>query len=147
MESAGIKDASPCKIEIGWEKGHSKGNPHNKAADRLAKMSSDTAVNPPLKPVQVRRKKSHNQTIVGSVRMEGQEMDIRILDPLTIRRHQLTRYRYEVLAGRYAGNVDFIFADATLDIRSGHHYRVKVNNDTKNPRILQVVEELERIKD
>jgi ribonuclease HI len=141
-----IRDASPCKIEIEWAKGHSKGNPHNKAADQLAKISSTSAVKLALAPVQVRRKKSKNSTIPGSVRMEGQEMDIHILDPLTIRRHQLTRYRYEVLSpdSRYVGNIDFIFANSALDIRPGHHYRVKVNNDTKNPQIVELVEELER---
>jgi hypothetical protein len=34
---------------------------------------------------------------------------------------------------RYFGNIDFIFPNSPLDIRPGHHYRVKVNNDTKNP--------------
>jgi ribonuclease HI len=141
-----IREASPCKIEIDWAKGHSKGNPHNKAADHLARISSATAVNAALAPIQLRRKKSKNSTIPGSVRMEGQEMDIRILDPLTIRRHRLTRYRYEVLSPehRYFGNVDFIFADSALDIRPGHYYRVKVNNDTKNARVVEVLEELER---
>lgn len=138
-----IRDASPCKIQIDWAKG--KSNPHNKAADRLAKISSDTAVKPALAPVQVRRKKSKSSsTVPGSVPMEGQEMDIRILDPRTFRRLQLTRYRYEVLSGPYVGNIDFIFAQSTLDIRAGHHYRVKVNNETKNPRIAELLEELER---
>jgi ribonuclease HI len=138
-----IRDASPCKIQIHWAKG--KSNPHNKAADRLAKISSDTAVKPALSPVQVRRKKSKSSsTVPGSVPMEGQEMDIRILDARTFRRLQLTRHRYEVLSGPYVGNIDFIFAQSTLDIRAGHHYRVKVNNETKNPRIAELFEELER---
>jgi ribonuclease HI len=141
-----IREAGPCKIEIDWAKGHSKGNPHNKAADQLARISSDAAVKPARAGVQLRRKKSKSLTMPGSVGMEGQEMDIRILDPLTIRRHQLTRYRYEVLSGRYTGNVDFIFADSAFDIRAGHHYRVRVNSDTKNPRIAEVITELERIR-
>jgi ribonuclease HI len=142
-----IREASPCKIEIDWVPGHSKGNPHNKAADRLAKTSSATAVNPALAPVQLRRKKSKNVTVPGSVRMEGQEINIRVLDPLTIRRQRLTRYRYEVISrtSRHFGNIDFIFADSALDIRPGHHYRVKVNNDTRNPQIVELVEELERV--
>jgi ribonuclease HI len=141
-----IKDAAPCRIEIEWAKGHSRGNPNNKAADALAKISSNMAVKPPLFPTQLRRKRSKNETRQGSVRMEGQEMEVRILDPLALRRHGLTRYRYEVIStdSRYFGNVDFIFADSKLDIRPGHHYRVRVNNDTKNPRIEEVLIELDR---
>jgi hypothetical protein len=79
--------------------------------------------------------------------MEGQEMDIHILDALAIRRHQLTRYRFEVISAdsSYFANIDFIFANSALDIRPGHHYRVKVNNDTSNPRIVELVTELERV--
>jgi ribonuclease HI len=139
-----MREASPCKIEIDWAKG--KSNPHNKAADQLAKISSANAVKRPLAPAFARRKKSNQSTISGSIRMEGQEMDIRVMDPLAIRRHHLTRYRYEVLspASPYFGNLDFIFADSELDIRAGHHYRVKVNTDTKNPRIVALIAELER---
>jgi hypothetical protein len=104
------------------------------------------AVNPPLRPVQLRRRKSSNRTEPGSVKMEGQEMRIRVLDPLTIRKHHLTRYRYEVISpdSPYFGNVDFIFAASTLDIRPGHHYVVRVNNNTMNPQIVELLQELER---
>jgi ribonuclease HI len=141
-----IKEAAPCRIDIDWAKGHSKANRHNKAADKLAKTSSLMAVNPPLRPVQLRRRKSSNRTEPGSVKMEGQEMRIRVLDPLTIRKHHLTRYRYEVISpdSPYFGNVDFIFAASTLDIRPGHHYVVRVNNNTMNPQIVELLQELER---
>ena len=141
-----IRDASHCRIDIAWEKGHSKGNPHNKAADQLAKVSSSVPLNAIRYPPPLRRKKSKDATVPGSVEMRGQEVDIRILDPLTIRRRQLTRYRYEVLStsSPYCGNVDFIFADSALDMRPGHHYRVRVNNESKNPRIEEVLAELDR---
>ena len=141
-----IKEAAPCRIDIDWAKGHSENNLHNKAADKLAKTSSLMAVNRPLRPVQLRRKKSNNRTQPGSVKMEGQEIAIRVLDPLTIRKHRLTRYRYEVISPNspYFGNVDFIFAASNLDIRPGHHYLVRVNNNTLNPQIVELLHELER---
>jgi ribonuclease HI len=141
-----IKEAAPCRIDIDWAKGHSRGNPHNKAADKLAKTSSLMAVNPPLHPVQLRRRKSSHHTQPGSVEMEGQEMQIRVLDPLTMRKHRLTRYRYEVISPNspYFGSVDFIFAASSLDIRPGHHYLVRVNNNTRNPQIVELLTELER---
>ena len=42
----------------------------------------------------------------------------------------------------FSGRVDLIFADEVL--RAGHHYEVRVNGQTDNPRIVEVIQELER---
>jgi ribonuclease HI len=140
-----IREA-PCRIDIRWAKGHSKGNPHNKAADKLAKRSSEVAVNAPLSVVHVRRRTTKERTVLGSVRMEGQVVAIRVLGGETLRRQRLAKYRYEVISpdSKYFGNVDVIYADSTLDIRAGHHYEVRVNTEPKNARIVELVRELER---
>jgi ribonuclease HI len=140
-----VKEA-PCRIDIRWAKGHSKANPHNRGADKLAKRSSEVAVNAPLSVVHVRRRKTKERTILGSVRMEGQQMAIRVLGAETLRRQRLAKYRYEVISSdsEYFGKVDLIYADLILDIRAGHHYEVQVNTELKNPRIVQLVRELER---
>jgi ribonuclease HI len=140
-----VRDA-PCRVELDWAKGHSKGNPHNKAADQLAKRSSEAPLNATRFPPPLRRKQSKLPTTPGSVRMEGQEIDVRIMDPKAFRKQRATRYRYEVLStdSPYFGNVDFIFADSALDIRPGHHYRVRVSTGKRNPRIEEIVKELDR---
>jgi hypothetical protein len=57
---------------------------------------------------------------------------------------KLYKYKYEVLAesSEYHGNVDWIYSRHLL--RAGHHYEVRVNDHARNPRILEVLRELER---
>jgi ribonuclease HI len=67
------------RVELKWGKGHSTSNPHNKAADTLAKQSARRATRSLGPPVVVRRKKSPKVTQQGSVEMRGQRMTIRIV--------------------------------------------------------------------
>jgi hypothetical protein len=77
--------------------------------------------------------------------MRGQRLLIRIVTCEYLRVQRLNKYKYEVLSkgSKYFGKVDLIYS--THDLRAGHHYEVSVNQSESNPRILNVLRELERI--
>jgi hypothetical protein len=52
------------------------------------------------------------------------------------------KYKYEVLEGEFLARVDLIFGDEVL--RAGHHYEIRVNDNPKNPRIVEILREIER---
>ncbi len=135
---------APRKVEIRWVKGHSKKHPHNKAADKLAKQSARTAVNPPLSVVNVRRKKTSRSVVLGSVEMHGQQMSVRIITSEYLAIQRISKYKYEVINedSKDFGNVDIAYSREHL--RVGRHYEVIVNADSSNPTIVQVLEELAR---
>ncbi len=136
-------DRLDSRVEFKWVKGHSK-NVHNKAVDKIAKRSAKNPLNSPLKPVGVRRKSTEQYSKRGSVEMLGQEMAVKIVTAEWMKPQQLHKYRYEVLSEEspYRGLMDFIYSECYM--REGHHYLVTVNEDQKNPRVLEVVEELDR---
>lgn len=138
-----IKKVLPRWVEITWIKGHSK-NKHNKAVDKLAKKSAKNAFNEPLSIVDVRRKSTTRSVNIGSVEMRGQRLAIRIVTSEYLKVQKIHKYKYEVLSKRskYYGNVDLIYSEHLL--RAGHHYEVSVNTNTSNPRILNVMCELDR---
>src|SRR5690606_15494416 len=116
---------APLRVTLKWVKGHSR-NKHNNAVDRLARQSANGFLNEPLKVVSVRRKKSKQSVSVGSVRMEGQELDIRVVTGHRMRRQKLWKYKYEVLEcdSLYIGCIDLIISEHELG--AGHSYRVIV---------------------
>lgn len=129
------------RVTIHWVKGH-KNNPYNKAADKAAKRSAKNPLNRPLSTVAVRRKTTSKKTEVGSVKMEGQQMVVQVITVEYLGPpHRLWKYKYEVLSkeSRYFGNVDEIFSEIAL---GRHQYEVRVNDNTKNPRIVELVCEL-----
>ena len=130
------------KVEFRWVKGHSK-NKHNKAADKLARASAKRAFNEPLTHVNVRRKITSKSVDVGSVKITGQRITIRIITSKYLRVQRLWSYKYEVISkqSRYRWNVDIIFSEHLLS--PGHTYYVRVNSDTSNPRIEKVFREIE----
>jgi ribonuclease HI len=134
----------PKRVDFEWVKGHSK-DAHNKAVDKLAKLSAKGVLNEPLKVATVRRKTSTLSVDIGSVPMHGQALSIRIITDTYLRVQRVYKYKYEVLAdsAELAGRVDLIFSDECL--RAGHHYEVRVNDDTKNPWIVEVVRKLDKI--
>jgi len=131
------------RLDIRWEKGHSK-SVHNKAADKMARRSANNALNPPLKPVGARRKTSDHQTIRGSVEMLGQELDVRIVTAEWMRPQRVHKYRYQVLSkdSVYVNMMDVAYS--TVYLREGHHYTVRVNEDQKHPQFVEVVAEIEQ---
>jgi len=135
-----VKSAG-CPVDIQWVKGHSR-DPHNRAVDKLARKSADTPLNPAMKPVSVRRKKTSEKAQAGSVGMHGQRITIRIVSDELLNEQKLYRFKYEVMskASRYAGKVDHICGPELL--KAGHVYYVRVNQDQKNPRIAKVFREV-----
>ena len=135
------KKKVPRRVEFEWVRGHSN-DPHNRAVDKLAKQSAKGVLNQPLKVATVRRKITERSVERGSIEMHGQALSIRIITDTFLRTHKLYKYKYEVLSvsSEYCGNVDWIYSDHLL--RAGHHYEVRVNGDTKNPRIVEVQAEL-----
>jgi len=123
-----------------WVKGHAK-DAHNKAVDKLAKKSAKGVLESPLKVTTVRRKKSTQTVQVGSVAMRSQVLTIRVITDTYLRPQKLFKYKYEVLEGEFVGKIDLIFGTEVL--RAGRHYEIRVNSEPKNPRIVEVVREIE----
>jgi ribonuclease HI len=132
------------RVHIEWGKGHSADNPHNKVADKLARESAHRATRLALVEGTVRRKKSEKKTEVGSVEMRGQQMTIRIVSVDYMPVQKLSKYRYEVVSprSRFFGNLDFAYSRDHI-MRSGHTYRVRMNEDSSFPmirkRLLEIV--------
>ena len=129
------------RVDFRWVKGHSK-NVHNKAAERLARQSARVPFHKPLSLVHVRRKVSPQSVDLGSVRMEGQRLTIRVITTEHLGVQHVWKCKYEVLSNSsdYRACVDVIFSDTLL--KAGHTYYVQVNSDTRNPRILKVFREI-----
>lgn len=124
------------RVEIKWAKGHSSSNPHNKAADSLAKESAKRPVRPQLVPGTIRRKKSAERTEQGSVGMLGQRLKIRIIGADYLKPQRINKYRYEVMSPRstFYGKVDFAYSE-DAGMRPTHVYVVTMNRDPSYPMI------------
>lgn len=129
-------------VNIKWVKGHSK-DKYNKAADKNARKSAKNPLHKPLSTVSVRRKKTPKSVKIGSVKMRGQRLSIRIFTTEYLTTHRLWKYKYEVISrkSKYVDNVDIIFS--TEPLRDGHCYMVVLNKDTANPRITRMLNEIE----
>lgn len=130
------------RVEFEWKKG--KKGVHAKAVDKLAKQSSNNPAFGRAKPSVVRRKLTDEKVDPGSVRIEGQVMDIRIIEAQYLPPpHRRSRYRYEVVDRKspYFGRVDWV--ESRHEVKRGHTYRVRLNADQRNPRIEEVLEEIE----
>jgi ribonuclease HI len=131
------------RVEFEWVKAHAKGrqkDPYNDLADKLADASRESPFAKKQHHSSARRKQSTKKTVLGSVKMQGQEMDIRISSFNKLPEQKLWAYRYEVTSveSPYFGCLDWIFSE--IYIRSGNQ-RVRVNRDTKNPRIVEYLGE------
>ncbi len=129
------------RVEIKWVKAH-KLSVHNKAVDKLAKISAKTDSKRRISVVDVRRKKSTKTSEVGSINPTGQLLIIRIVQDELMKLHKIYRYRYEVMskASPYYQNVDF--ATSSISMAAGHTYAVRLNDDPKNPQIVKVFREI-----
>ena len=129
------------RVEFKWVKAH-KISVHNKAVDKLAKTSAKTDSKRRISVVDVRRKKSVRASEIGSVKLRGQLLMIRIVQDELMKLHKIYRYRYEVMskASPYYQNVDF--ATSLISMAAGHTYYVRLNNDPKNPKIMKVFREI-----
>lgn len=132
---------TPVRVE--WVPG--KKSPRTKAVDKAAKKAAKHAPARQLVPSEVRRKKTERPIEIGSVAMEGQMMTINVFKTEFQGLHRLVKCWYTVESRRspYRGCADVIYADPGLPLRRGHTFRVRVNEETGNPRVLKVFEEVD----
>jgi ribonuclease HI len=125
------------RIDFQWVKGHAK-DEHNKAV----KASAKSAINEPLSFVIVRRKKTKLKTKIGSVGIVGQRVGIRIVTSEYLRTQKVVKYRYEVISKDSIdfGKIDIAYSSHFM--RDAHSYLVQFNDVPGNPRILDVIEEI-----
>jgi ribonuclease HI len=135
-----IKNAGR-RVEFEWVQGHSK-DLHNRAVDKMAKGSAKSTLRPPLSVVSVRKKWTGESVSIGSVRMLGQRLSIRVITCEWLHQQKLWKLKYEVISAGspFLGKVDILYATSVL--ADGHSYFVQVNQDTANPRIVRVFREL-----
>jgi ribonuclease HI len=121
-----------------------KKSPRTKAVDKLAKQSAKSAPKRQFTPSEVRRKRTDQPIEIGSVGMDGQVMDIHVFKSEYQPVHKLSKYWYSVMSedSPYYGRASVIYSNL-------HHlrrnvYRVRVNDDTANPRIVEEFGEVEQ---
>lgn len=133
-------------VEIKWLKGHD-GNEHNNAAHKMSKdvlrlPAEIYAKNSILSVFRPKQIKSPKRLELGSVKMEGQKISIKILGVEYLQEQKLWSYKYTVVSkeSRYYGCVDKVFSKLSLDVCKA--YFVRFNRDTRNPRIEKVYREV-----
>lgn len=117
---------------------------HSRRVDNLAKKSakSGVATRFPLRPRNVTGKLSPNPVKPGCVKMLGQTETIRIVGSWRVGSpHSGYRYKYEVIGGPNDELVDLAVSDTVM--HRSHRYLVQFNDDQGNPRILEVLSEVE----
>jgi ribonuclease HI len=121
-----------------------KKSPRTKAVDKLAKQSAKHASKRQLNPSEVRRKRTDQPIEIGSVEMDGQLMTIHIFKSEYQPLHRLSKYWYSVVSktSPYHSRASIIYSEL-------HHlrrrtYRVRVNHDTRDPRIVKEFGEVRR---
>lgn len=131
------------RIEVMKVDGHGK-NPHNQKADQLAKASAELAQGQPLTPGRVRRKQGTKRLRKGTVPFEGQELTIHVHKGELMRPQRVNQFEFTVRTpGPHFEEVGLATADpATVNIREGHTYRVRLNDDDGNPEIVEVLMEV-----
>jgi ribonuclease HI len=130
-------------VEIQKVKAHSK-NIYNKKADKLAKKSARSPYNKSPQVVQVARKISKKFTEKGSVKIQGQIMWIHIIQRQYHHEHKIDKYRYEVMNSdsKYFEYVDYIYSE--IYMKRNNIYKVRVNKDQDYPKIMEVLQEVNR---
>lgn len=124
-----------------------KKSPRTKAVDKLAKRSAADGSTRQLVPAEVRRKRTDRPVEIGSVPMDGQLITITIFKSEIQPVQRLSKYWYTVESKHspYYKRASVIWSEL-------HHlrrrtYRVRVNTDTQNPRILKEFGEVVRPAD
>jgi ribonuclease HI len=137
IELVALAQRLPVPVEISWIRRRSC--EHASAVDRMAKESARRPYGKQVTVRSVRRKHSDESVEPGSVRSDGQPIDIRLIEASYQRVQRCYRYRYEVLSENspYCGKVDFAFSDKPLRHRDVH--TVILNDDPRHPRIAEVI--------
>lgn len=130
------------RVEIKKVEGHGK-NPHNQKADQLAKASAEMAHRPPLVPGKVRRKQSKKRLRRGTVPFEGQDITIHVHKGEFMRPQGVNQFEFTVRTpGPLFEEVGLATASTSINIREGHTYRVRLNDEEGNPEIVEVLMEV-----
>ncbi|MEA3193243.1 MAG: ribonuclease, partial [Betaproteobacteria bacterium] len=130
-------------VVIEWVKGHGKGkdkDPHNYAADGLAKSSRNNVIGREFRS-SVRRKIAPGKTLRGSVKVFGQTFVIYVVEVQRMRVQKTWKYRYQVAStdSSDCNAIDWIYSNEQM--RDGHFYEVRVNDNMKYPQVLEVLRE------
>jgi hypothetical protein len=90
----------------------------------------------------LRRKLSSKKTILGSVKMKGQRISIRIISTEYMQVQKTYKCRFEVISksSEYFGNVDILYSKEAIN--PGHCYSVRLSDDPSNPGIIKVFKEI-----
>jgi len=134
-------------VDIRWVKGHNK-NYYNELAHTLAKRASQLPVsiyskNSVLSAFRPQQIKAPKRIEIGSVKMIGQRVSIKVLGVEYLQAHKLWGYKYQVISTKspYCGLVDKAFSRTSMDI--GKSYYVRFNSTPENPYIEKVYWEIE----
>jgi ribonuclease HI len=126
-------------------KAHQKGSlkdPHNEVVDKLAKEAADckTKCKCDLIPyVDVRKKNSSQKVLPGSVRVNGQTVEVFIVTDRVIKKGSfLLCYKIIQSGNLFFDCVDY--AQSNLPLRAGHYYLATFNKNNKNPMIVEATE-------
>lgn len=109
---------------------------------RLAMKSAKSPLSEHVHAGAVRRKSSPNKLVVGCVMMRSQTMIIRVFYFKQLRPQRVWKFHYEAMS---TDGGDFAKADRIYGDQLSRHsvlYEVRVNDDTKNPRIPEVIREI-----
>jgi ribonuclease HI len=134
-------------VDIQWIKGHNK-NYYNDLAHTLAKRASQLpksiySKNSVLSAFRPQQIKAPKRIEIGSVKMMGQRVSIKVLGVEYLQVHKLWGCKYQVIStkSQYRGLVDKAFSRTSMDI--GKSYYVKLNSSLDNPRIEKVYWEIQ----
>ena len=131
----------PIRVDLEWVKAH-KSNPHNRAADKLAKKSASTPLNRPFSVSATTRKWSDRKTRRGSIQPRGQVIRVRIVSREYKRKAKTTEYRYEAIDQDDPNFKDVDFAYCETNLSRNRCYLVRLNSDASSVTFVEVIEEL-----
>lgn len=129
-------DQTNVRVEI--HKIRRRSSRHSKLVDNLAKDSAERPFGRPSPGRTVRRKQSDEVTEPGSVPVQGQELEITIIEAKYEPSHHLWRYRYKVLTEDlpYSGKIDFAWCAEPLHTHQA--LTARLNNDPDFPQVAEV---------
>ncbi len=136
---------APFRVEFEKVKAHS-GVEYNELVDKQAKASAEKQVGKYLPGAAVaRRKFSPQQVKPGSIRPTGQIEVVHVITE-NPEKGEANRYKIEVVNVDSPDfeSVDLYYADQALGLRPYHAYKVQLNDDPSNPRILDRIQEVPR---
>lgn len=140
MKRIGVK----FRIQIDFEKveAHS-GIKDNEDVDKLAKRSREGIVaGVKLSVSRVRRSKTKNKTVRGSIVGEGQHIRVRVVSAKWLSSHKLYHLRCEVVSKRskYFGKMDLSLSETMLGV--GHTYEIILMDGLDHCRVKKVIKEI-----